>query len=303
MISVIIPTCNRPVELNILLNKISLQTRSVNEVLIIDSSDKPFAVGPDYNWGFNLIIQHVAVKSAALQRNIGMKMLSSECDYLCFLDDDVQPDPDYIFRLIEGLEKTGGIGISGIALNPLKRDLLRTKPNGPYGFLQRFFGLDSLRDGALLKSGVNIPIRTYEGAIQKVEWLIGCSIWKYDQVSDLKFEADFMGQSLSEDVIFSYRASSRGELFVDPKIHLNHSESEIGRPKGLEFWSMWVVNRSRLVNLVAKNNLQLFPYHFANFGQFLSLVYGGIFISKQLPVQALGIPLGYLRLARRKISS
>jgi glycosyltransferase involved in cell wall biosynthesis len=302
VISVIIPTCNRPVELGILLDKLSHQSKIVTEVLIIDSSDIPYRVDSSKRWKFDLSIHHVAIKSAAIQRNIGIQKISKDCEYLCFLDDDVQPNPEYIFRLIEGLEKTQGIGISGIALNPLKRDLLRTKPSGLYGLLQRFFGLDSLQEGALLKSAVNIPIRRYDGEIQKVEWLIGCSVWKFNAISDLRFEPDFMGQSLGEDVIFSYRASLRGQLFVDPRTHLNHSESEIGRPKGLEFWSMWVVNRMRLVQLFEKSLFKSLCYHFANVGQFLALVYSGVFVRKETAFEALGIPLGYFRLIRRRIS-
>jgi glycosyltransferase involved in cell wall biosynthesis len=303
MITVIIPTRNRPKELNILLDKISRQTKPIKEVLIIDSSDTPFSLETSNDLGFNLKIHHTILRSAAIQRNIGMQMLTNECDYLCFLDDDVQPDPDYIFRLVEGLEKMEGIGISGIALNPLNSDVLRTKPRGVYGTLQRFFGLDSMRDGVILKSGVNIPVRRYDGSLQKVDWLIGCSMWKYAAVSDLRFEPDFMGQSLSEDVIFSYRASLRGDLFVDPAIHLSHSESEIGRPKGREFWSMWVVNRKRLVDLSSRDSMNLLFFHFANVGQFLSLFYSGVFVKRELPIQALGIPLGYFHLVRLKLSS
>jgi hypothetical protein len=167
--------------------------------------------------------------------------------------------------------------------------------------LQRFFGLDSTKDGALLKSGVNIPIRTYEGDIQEVEWLIGCSVWKFNKISDLRFEPDFVGQSLGEDVIFSFRASLRGKLFVDPRVHLSHTESAIGRPIGLEFWSMWVVNRKRIVDLFGRNPLHAAKYHFANLGQFVSLFYSEVFTHRKAPLQALGIPLGYLRLLRRAI--
>jgi len=302
VITVIIPTCNRPVELETLLEKISHQTKGVTSVLIIDSSDNPFRIVSSNRWTFDLSIHHVTIKSAAVQRNIGLEMLSRDCEYLCFLDDDVEPHPDYIYRLVDGLEKTKGIGISGIALNPTKRDSLRTKPRGLYGNLQRFFGLDSVRDGALLKSGINIPIRRYDGEIQEVEWLIGCSVWKFNVISDLRFESDFMGQSLSEDVIFSHRARQRGRLFVDPTVHLNHSESEIGRPKGIEFWSMWVINRKRLVDLFDKNTLHLLSYHFANFGQFLSLIYSGVFVRGGSTPQALGIPMGYIRLIRRRLS-
>ena len=296
----VIPTCNRPGELEILLNKLSLQTANIAEVVVVDSSDTPVCIKFSNTWKFNLKIQHVSIKSAAIQRNIGKDMISKDCDYLCYLDDDVQPDPTYISRLIAGMEEKQAVGISGIAINPSKKGALRRKPSGFFGFARRFFKLDSLREGVLLKSGINIPIRRYEGNLQQVEWLIGCAVWRFQVVSDLSFESDFIGQSLNEDVIFSFRASLRGPLFVDPTIHLNHFESEIARPKGYEFWSMWVINRKRLIEISTEGRLRFASFHFSNFGQFLSLVFSGARKGARSPFQAFGILLGYLRLIQRK---
>jgi GT2 family glycosyltransferase len=273
----------------------------VAEVIIIDSSDLFFAIEDSPDWGFRFQHRHVSIKSAAVQRNIGMDLISRECDFLCFLDDDVRPDPDYVSTLISGLNKTGAVGVSGIALNPLKNESLRRKPRGLFGNLQRIFGLDSNLDGKLLGSGVNIPVRIYSGDIQEVEWLIGCSIWRYKKVYDLRFEADFAGQSLSEDVIFSIRANERGQLFVDPNVHLSHTESEVGRPRGADFWSMWVENRKRVVDVSSKGKSNYVRFHFANFGQFISLIYSGILVKKTLSFDFIGIPLGYMRLIMRGV--
>ena len=303
MISVIIPTRNRPTELFEVLNCIALQTTKVAEVLIIDSSDTFSLIAPSENWGFTLRHLNVSVKSAAVQRNIGMDLISGACEFLCFLDDDVQPDPNYVSQLMFGLRTKSAVGISGIALNPLKKDAPRGLPSGFYGTAQRIFGLDSHHDGKLLSSGVNIPIRVYGGDIQEVEWLIGCSLWRYQEISDLRFEPDFMGQSLSEDVIFSVRARERGRLFVDPKIHLAHTESAVGRPQGLDFWSMWVVNRKRVVEVALKGSRFFIRFHFANLGQFISLIYGGLFMKRAIQSDFMGIPLGYWRLIKRRRSS
>ncbi len=300
VISVIIPTRNRPTELFAVLNGIAIQTTKVAEVLVIDSSDTFSLIAASDNWGFTLQHLNVSVKSAAVQRNIGMDMISEACEFLCFLDDDVRPDPNYVSQLVFGLRTKDAVGISGIALNPLKKDTLRGLPSGFYGVVQRIFGLDSNHDGKLLSSGVNIPVRVYGGDIQEVEWLIGCALWRYQEISDLRFESDFMGQSLSEDVIFSVRARARGRLFVDPKIHLAHTESAVGRPQGLDFWSMWVVNRKRVVEVATQRSRFFTRFHFANLGQFISLIYGGLFVKKAFQSDFIGIPLGYWRLIKRK---
>ena len=303
MISVIIPTRNRHEDLHVVLSRISSQTTKVSEVIVIDSSDSFIPIEGVVNWGFNLKHHHVNIKSAAIQRNIGLDLVSPECEFLSFLDDDVEPNPEYLSQLISGLLKMGGIGISGIALNPLKKENLRIKPKGFYGAVQRMFGLDSNEDGKLLLSGVNIPIRTYTGNSQEVEWLIGCSVWKFKSVFDLRFESDFFGQSLSEDVIFSIRARERGKLFVDPSVHLDHSESEVGRSKGSDFWSMWVVNRKRVVDIASNGKSNYLRFHFANLGQFISLIYGGLITRRTLSFDFMGIPFGYWQLITRKVRS
>jgi hypothetical protein len=225
-----------------------------------------------------------------------MGYVSEDCTYLSFLDDDVKPSADYLSNLVKGLEMSHGIGISGIARNPNKGNVHRIPPKGIFGLTQRFFWLDSLVDGKLLKSGVNIPVRHYSGSLRKVDWLIGCSVWDYKKVVDIRFESDFQGASLSEDVIFSVRASEFGDLFVDPSTHLLHTESEIGRQKGASFWKMWVVNRKRLVQVMSRNKPNYFQFHLANFGQMLSLFYSG-FRNKTLSDGALfGIVQGYKQL-------
>ena len=303
MISVVIPTRNRPEDLHVVLRRISSQTTKVSEVIIIDASDTFVPIEGAVSWGFNLLHKHVNVRSAAIQRNIGLELVSPKCEFLSFLDDDVEPTSEYMSQLTSGLLKMGGIGISGIALNPSKKENLRIKPKGFYGVIQRIFGLDSKKDGMLLRSGVNIPIRTYIGDCQEVEWLIGCSVWKFKSVVDLRFESDFYGQSLSEDVIFSIRARERGKLFVDPNVHLAHSESEVGRPVGSDFWSMWVVNRRRVVNIASKGKSNYFRFHIANLGQFISLIYVGLITKRILSFDFMGIPFGYWQLITRKVRS
>lgn len=302
MISIVVPTRNRPMSLTAVLQKIAEQSLHIDEVVIVDSSDIVVPIRLNPSWTFVLRHQTTKIKSAAVQRNIGIEFISEECKYLCFLDDDVLPGPQYLNELIRSLEIEGGVGISGIAMNPSTENKRREKPVGVFGKLQEFFKLDSDHDGILLKSGVNIPVRSLSGEIQEVEWLIGCSVWDFKAVAGLRFESDFMGQSLCEDVIFSLRASKRGKLFVNPNVHLIHLESEIGRPIGSEFWSMWVVNRKRLVEIASNRKSFKVEYHLANFGQFLTLIYVGVFLKKTSKFAAFGVLSGYVQLFKNRFA-
>lgn len=303
MISVVIPTRNRPTNLAAVLQKISEQSSAIEEVVIVDSSDIVVPIPLNPSWTFVLRHQTTKIKSAAVQRNIGIELVSGKCKYLCFLDDDVLPGPEYLNELIGSLQRAGGVGISGIAMNPFLEDKKREKPSGVFGKLQVFFKLDSDQDGVLLKSGVNIPVRSQSGDIQEVEWLIGCSVWEFKTVKGLRFESDFIGQSLGEDVIFSLQASKLGKLFVNPNVHLIHLESEIGRPIGSEFWSMWVVNRKRLVEIMSNRKTLAVEYHLANFGQFLTLIYTAVILKKSSKFAAFGIVSGYIQLLMNRFES
>ena len=131
--------------------------------------------------------------------------------------------------------------------------------------------LDSLVDGKLLKSGVNIPIRKFKDGVYESDWLIGCSLWNYEKVKGIRFEQDFYGSSLGEDVIFSVKAKRDGKLLVDSNVILEHLESEIQRPDKTEFWKMWVTNRFRLISNQPNPIISKAAFVWANLGQQLVL--------------------------------
>lgn len=270
MISVIIPTRNRPELLNKLISRLlSIEVNNM-EILVVDSSDEP-KLNPNFVNNRNLKYITTSIKSAAIQRNIGIEQLGSS-EYVFFLDDDVFPEGDYFERCLAHLRSERVVGVSGVALNE-ERVSQRSMPKGLIGRFQIVFLLDSPRDGALLKSGVNIPVRNLVGEVQKVEWLIGCSAWKVKSIGETRFEHDFVGQSLGEDVIFSVRMGAKGHLLTDPRIVLQHYESEIERPEKHEFWRMWVVNRWRLIGVAGFGLAGKLAFWWSNLGQFVILLY------------------------------
>jgi hypothetical protein len=140
----------------------------------------------------------------------------------------------------------------------------------------KIFLLDSKKDGILLKSGINIPIRDRESGISRVDWLIGCSAWRFNAIGQTRFESDFLGQSLAEDVIFSVRMKKKGKLVTNSKILLAHDESDIERPNRKDFWEMWVKNRYRLVSISNPGAIGQCFFWWANLGQLLILCYSKV---------------------------
>jgi glycosyltransferase involved in cell wall biosynthesis len=271
MISVVIPTRNRNELLIGCLNAILSNSIKPFQIIVIDSSDLDKRKKIAY---LSNTIKHefTEIKSAAKQRNIGLSKVDPNSKYIAFIDDDVLIPESYFAKLISSMEKFGLCGISGLAINTEKEST--HKPKGKVKkIFSRLFLLDSNLDGVLLKSGVNISVKEKSTIPVESEWLIGCSIWDYLIIKDLRFEEDFYGQSLGEDVIFSVRASKRGKIAVDTNVVLTHLESAILRPNDETFMYMWIKNRMRIISEMQSGNLKYLAYHWANFGKLLQVIF------------------------------
>ena len=274
LINVVIPTRNRPDDLLNILKCLSNQSIKIGKVVIVDSSDEHTSIDVSAFPDLSVHVIKTEIRSAAEQRNIGKEYLGNSSKYIAFLDDDVSVDREYLARLVNLITLKKAVGVSGVAIN-LFSDERRQLPHGLSGLLHRGFLLDSNKDGALLPSGINIPIRKTSDENYEVDWLIGCSLWDSHQVAELYFERDFSGQSLGEDVIFSVRARKKGSLYVNPSIILNHFESPIGRADQTEHYKMWVINRRRLIQIMDGKFLNQIAFQIANLGQALIFIYLG----------------------------
>jgi glycosyltransferase involved in cell wall biosynthesis len=289
-ITVIIPTRNREELLVKLVNKLITFENQITQLIIIDSSGSPCALESANDFPFDFVYEHSKISSAAYQRNLGLNLVQDLPDYVAFLDDDVVPNDLYFINLINALESEGAIGVSGVAIDPA---LALTGHKRSY-FLRhykRMFGLAGKIEGRVLPSAVAIPVIENESALVSAKWLIACSVWRYKAVSDLRFE-NFVGQSLSEDVIFSMKASQRGLLLVNPGVILHHSQELSGRPNLYNFWKMWVTNRRKLVIIFRGQGMSFVSFYWANFGQLIILFLKFLKGDTESGKGALGIIIG-----------
>jgi GT2 family glycosyltransferase len=299
-ISVVIPTRNRPELLKRLLIALQNQNLRANQIIVVDSSDELLRLPQDEREIPRVTtFVYTDIRSAAIQRNIGIEHVSRNCEYLFFLDDDVLPQPDYFEKMTSSLSKNDVIGVSGLAINP-KATRARLKPLGLAGFIQRIFLLDSKHDGKLLMSGVNIPLRHGAKLPQEVDWLIGCAGWQFSEIRDLRFEIDFYGQSLAEDVIFSAQASKRGTLITDPSVVLSHDESEIGRASNQDHWEMWMMNRWRLIKVQHFGLPGIAAFWWSSLGQFAIFLLSRLIKGDNYLTSARGILYGARSVMRTK---
>jgi glycosyltransferase involved in cell wall biosynthesis len=292
--SVVIPTRNRETALRNLLSKISDQNLSPVEIIIVDSSE---IKQPSYEL-INKSIKYLYTteKSTSKQRNIGMITVTKDVQVLFFLDDDTNPDSTYFEDMLETLISLNAVGVSGLAINPGKNQ--RDKPRGLVGFIKKVFFLDSNIDGKLLISGVGIPVRKKNAGMFEVDWLIGCSCWDFQKIRKLKFEEDFSGYSLGEDVIFSVKASKLGKLFVNSNIILNHLELPQTDLNIIKYNFMWVYYRFRLSKYIRNKVI----FYLAFYLSILAKILASLIIMPRHPIigikQVSGLTLGLINIFR-----
>jgi GT2 family glycosyltransferase len=301
MLTIIIPTRNREKELTNLLEALNQTNSVIHQIIIIDSSDE-ISNNLVNSTKHKILHHHTSIKSAAIQRNIGIEFVDANCKFLAFLDDDVLPNIDYFDKLINTLNNRNAVGVSGKAVNSKKLKKINV---GKLSQIYRYvFLLDSKQEGVILSSGVNIPVKVSPNSniIEKTEWLIGCALWDFRKIKNLRFDNRLFGQSLGEDVLFSLNASKFGPLFVDSSVHLEHLESEKERPNHFIFYRMWVRNRYFIVSQLTDKKYKP-TFHWCNFGKSIILF---IFIAKN-PVKSVtglaGMAFGYFDLIRKQNAS
>lgn len=280
-IAIVIPTLNRHRYLDHLLENVSKLLTQPIITLIIDASENVYISDPN-NRHTKVITS--SIRSAAIQRNIGIEYLAEmnlNLDYLAFLDDDVRVSSDYFQKIHETFEKFHqAVGVSGIAISSNERNVSHNK----------FWSLLGLtgQEGILTRSAINIPVRKATSQVE-ADWLIGCSVWKWDIARRLKFQKDFLGQSVFEDVLFSVEASDFGKLIVNPEIVIEHLLAEEERPNSLNHYRSWVINRYRL-NRIAPERFSLLSFLIVN-----AIVAVKLVLSAKLK-GAVGVLLGTIRL-------
>ena len=237
---VVICTRNRQKELAKALESIQSQTRIPDLVLIVDSSDVFSQIDANYKFTINHIQSE---KNLTLQRNRALKLLSNLQDdsRVHFFDDDVILGDRYIEKISETFENFSNI--DGICART--SEILDKKPN----MYMRFFMLDSIYSGRVLRSGVNVQFREAK-CNYEVDWLPGCCMsYRFGKIKNLTFDETRKGVGWGEDVDFSYRLSKQCRLLCDTDLEITHSLSVTNRDSRVKQYLKVIENRFKLAQV------------------------------------------------------
>jgi GT2 family glycosyltransferase len=219
-VSAIIPTKNRPDDLERAVRSLCVQTVPACELVVIDQSESCESKGRIIQLGRESGLTVVyrrdpAISGLAAARNCAMDLAKG--DVWLFLDDDIEMEPDFIEQLLIAYqEHPEAAGVSGIITN-------YTRPAAGFRCWYRFFVRGPFRDerqplywrAAKLRSSQPIQVSRFGGGLMS---------FRREAVRDLRFDAALHGVSDGEDVDFCMRLGS-AILLMNPRARLAHHHS------------------------------------------------------------------------------
>ena len=229
-VTVIIPTKNRPSDLQRAVRSLLLQTVLPQSLVVIDQSDSTesqrltraeLAEGASARTGPELrYIYDVSIRSAARARNRGMQV--ADGDIWLFLDDDVVLEPQFIEALSAAYrEHPDAAGISGIITN-------YGRPRIGYRLWDWAFMRGPFRDqrqpiywrAEKLRNSPPIRVDRFTGAVMS---------FRAEVVRKVLFDEELLGVSDGEDVDFCLQLGPSARLLIAPRARLAHCHSPAGR--------------------------------------------------------------------------
>ena len=226
MITTVIPTRNRPKDLLNAINSLCTQSRLPDELIIVDQSvdDLSFRAVNNTLSKFKQI-KHIYIHDPRILGLVDAKRVAvnhASGDIICFLEDDVVLEANYIQQIELGFTKNPNmIGCSGVITNPPKANFL-------YRFLFNIFHRGIFNDNRMKVRSV---YHGYDHNLIESNMLSGgVSAWRREIFDEVEFDVA-NGFHMFEDIDFSTRVARHygNRLFINPNARLAHYCSLINR--------------------------------------------------------------------------
>jgi hypothetical protein len=210
-LTVLVATKDRPAQIINLLESLSDSSMLPRQVIVVYNGINVTNNIEVYESKFDLRIIYSNIASQVYQKKIGLTLLSDDCDWVLFLDDDIVIELDSIEILFENYvrnDKYSEYAGFGLAI----RNRKYRKLNILVKVLLFAAKLFSFKPGALTKGGHPQAYLDHKES-RRVEWLNGISIWRRSEVNKYSEITNVAEYSAYEDVMFSYKVSQNQKLF------------------------------------------------------------------------------------------
>jgi GT2 family glycosyltransferase len=235
-LSIIIPTKNRPSDLNLTVESVLRQSILPPQLIIVDQSDhdesqrrleKLFAETPFPAGGKPRLCYFHDTRILGLTRARNRAMEFAQGDIWLFLDDDVVLEQDFLEELLAVYEQRSDVsGVSGIITN-------YRRPAWTYRLWSSVFVRGPFRDERQpiywradhLRREEPIRVRRFTGALMS---------FRAEAIRGYRFDENLRGVSDGEDAEFCARLGPEAILVIAPRARLKHKASPTGRTQ--EHW-------------------------------------------------------------------
>jgi len=230
-VCLIIPTKNRPRDLELAVRSICVQTVVLLSLVIVDQSlddesrrrVEAELAEAERRRGVRWKLKYVhdpSISGGAMARNRAMAI--ADGDVWVFLDDDVILEPDYLEQLVAVYRDCpGAAGVSGIITN-------QRRPPARYRLWSALFVHGPFRDerqpiywnADRLHNSPPLAVDRFTGAAMS---------FRAGVVRGKVFDENLRGVSEAEDVDFCARLGPTAVLLIAPRARLEHRHSPAGR--------------------------------------------------------------------------
>lgn len=216
-IVLIVPTKDRPVDIQNLFASIITQIRKPDLVIVVDGSDNPIeSIVNSFSDRINLKYYPCRPPSLPKQRNVGIANLPADTDWLGFLDDDLVLEPDTVLNLEKFIIAQNNPKLKGIGLSIINQ------PAPKESIFNKIFLMSMKAPGKITSAGYPTPIPFVTSDV-KTDWIYGgATFWAADIFKKFNYDEWFAGTGYLEDVDFSYRVSREYDLMISASAKCNH---------------------------------------------------------------------------------
>jgi GT2 family glycosyltransferase len=207
-LAVIIASKNRPDNIRTALASLASQTTPADEIIVVDQSDKPYAIA---NFAGVRHIYDRSINGLTAARNRGID--DNHCAYVLFIDDDVALRQGTIAALR-----------AAFAAHPdavgFQCDDVEVHADGRLSALLE----------TVFERGFFAKRRIDRGGVIETTWLGGFAMaYRATVFANERFDEGLTGYCFGEDWDFSKRAARYGRLLVAKGAELHHYHSPVNR--------------------------------------------------------------------------
>ncbi len=224
---VLIPTRNRPHEVETLLTSIGASRVKPFQVVLVSSGDDISNTVEKFVDKLAITHIHSEIPGQINQKKLGLSAVDSSVNWVVFLDDDLLVSPDTFekaFECVQGFDKKNGKRLGGVGFGLPATS--RFKDHGKASqILARFFGINNQPAGVVLSNGHATSYLEQQEPTE-TQWLNGASMWRVEAISNYGSHGISSKYAACEDLIFSYPIGKKYLLVYCPSAKIEFQKSE-----------------------------------------------------------------------------